>query len=637
MSEKTLWELSKEIVNDQFNLAQEYAASAFRMANEALTELGDIALKLTPISVRVPVDLKKVDIQNYLKKPPQPPTWNFSYPASPQSPDFLAIPGLRNVSFPDFTAALMPPDIPKLPPIISLPTLPSPPEIVAPSIPAVPSYTLPVAPGLILPNLPEIPYPNFPAFDGRSPDPSNLIPPDPQITDGGREFEIIDGLREKIEEMLKGERPAFTQEVEEAISLRESERSLQIHNDAIDRICGEWSKRRLPLPDGVLTALIQEEQLNYTNKRYDVAREILIKGFELTQQTILKAIDAGVQLQGLYMNIADALARRAFEASRAAAEAMIASFNAGLKKYELLLDVFKTKASVFETLIRAEIGKMEFYKAQVESAKLTVEINDAFVKIYMAQLSAVEAVIGIYRSEMEGAKVFTEIQRTRLDAYRTQIESYIAGINAKTSEYQMYRAKIDGETAKVDVFAKQADAYRAEVGAKAAQLSAYTDEIKAYADANKSLASVYSSEVDAFKSIIQGEASKIDAVIKAYVGEVEGYKAEMGASGDYLGLQVKAYEAEVQAIIAEAGLRIKAADMEIRNYEVEAQLKVEAMKGMAQIASSLAIGSLSAINVSAGIDARGSSQRSIGYEERKSWSESTSHEYRYEMPTPGGG
>jgi len=621
---------AKDLVTANFTLAQSYALSAFGMANQALTDLKNTAGAISPIPIDVVIDYPPFVLDDFIGEPPDVPPWNFIYPPTPVLPIYLPLPDVPEVPFPDFTAKPPDLDIPTLPPIVPFDPVPGIPEITDPEIPPKPIYVLPDVPSLILPMIPEVPYPAFPTFDAEPPDASNLIAPQPMITDGGSEYTVIEGLREKIEEMIRGDRPAFTEEVETAMINRGIEAARQVQNDTIDRISAEWSRRRAVLPNGVLVAAIEEAELNFSNKRLDVIRDFVIKNFELTQANVHKGIDGGVQLQGFYGTIADAIARRVFEASKAAADAMIASFNAGVKKVEILADIYKTRASVYEIIIRAEIGKIEVYKAQMEGARLTVDMNDARVKIYQAQLAGVESLIGLYRAEMEGAKLFVEIQNARLGVYRAQIEGFMAGINAKTAEYSLYRAKIEGETAKIEVFSKQADAYRSEVTAKAAQLQAKTDELRAIADVNKSIAGQYAAEVDGFKSIIQGEAARIDALVKGYVGEVESFKAQIDGAAAFANLEVKVYDVKIQALIAKANLEIKAKEIEIKNLEAETQLKIEAMKGMAQIASSLAIGALTAIHVSAGIDARGSASEDIGYKS----SRDENYNYNYDMPVP---
>lgn len=123
---------------------------------------------------------------------------------------------------------------------------------------------------------------------------------DPIIVDEEFDMAMLEALKAKLEEMLRGDRAAFTEEVETAMVTRELERGLQIQNDTIDRINAEWSRKRAPLPNGALVAAIEEIELSFGLKRADTSRDVLIKNFELTQTNVHKAIDGyGTLLQAL--------------------------------------------------------------------------------------------------------------------------------------------------------------------------------------------------------------------------------------------------------------------------------------------------------------------------------------------------
>jgi len=123
---------------------------------------------------------------------------------------------------------------------------------------------------------------------------------DPVIVDEEFDMAMLEALKTKLEEMLAGDRAAFSEAVENAMVTRELERALQIQDDTIDRINAEWSRKRAPLPNGVLVAAIEEAELNFGLKRSDTSRDVLIKNMELTQANVHKAIDGyGILLQGL--------------------------------------------------------------------------------------------------------------------------------------------------------------------------------------------------------------------------------------------------------------------------------------------------------------------------------------------------
>lgn len=114
---------------------------------------------------------------------------------------------------------------------------------------------------------------------------------DPIDVDAVIDLSFIEALEAKLAEMLVGDRPAYTEEVQDAMVTLELERSLQIQNDTIDRLNAEWSRKRAPLPNGALMAMIEESEYAFGLKRADTSKEVLIKNMELTQASVFKAID----------------------------------------------------------------------------------------------------------------------------------------------------------------------------------------------------------------------------------------------------------------------------------------------------------------------------------------------------------
>ena len=106
--------------------------------------------------------------------------------------------------------------------------------------------------------------------------------------------DIEDAVHDKLIADLANESPAIPDAVEDAIFARESERAALLHQDTLDNISDEWSKRGFTLPNGYLSAAISQAEIDYTNKRLDVSRDIAIKNFELTDSNMKFAIQQGI-------------------------------------------------------------------------------------------------------------------------------------------------------------------------------------------------------------------------------------------------------------------------------------------------------------------------------------------------------
>ena len=615
-----IFDVAEGLVTEKFNLAQGYATDAFEIATETLESLGTLAGSLQPKHVDINIDpIPFPEFPDFGGDKPQPPDIDVQWPTPPIEPTFRDITVIDFPDFPEWDKAPVDPNIPD-PPDSSLPTPPSnPPDVSDITIPEKPGYELPTAPTFREVPIPEIPSITIPTFDADPPNVGELIPPEPFINDGnGQAYSsaLMEKIRSKILNDLTTGSTGLKPEIETAIFEREQERALLAHQDTMDRIASEWAKRGFSLPNGVLTALFQEEEINYENKRLDVSRDIAIKQAELALQNEHFMIEKGLSLETIAIGLFNAVADRTFQASKALAELSIAAFQANVAKYGILNDIYKTRAAVYETQIRAELAKAEVYKTQIEGAKLASDINESYVRLYSAQISAVEALINIYRVEMEGAKTQAEVNRTKLDIFRSQIEAFMAQVNAKTSEYNLYRAQIDGEKAKVDIYRTQVEAYVAQVQAKSAIVQGKVEGVKAETEVNKALATVYGAQAEAYRSQVSAEAQKIDGMVKAFMGEVELYRADTQAYEAESNVIVKAYEAEIQEAIAKANLLIKEVEIEIKNYELENQLKIEAMKGSAAIAAQLVAGALSAVSAGAHVQASGSVSESHSYEEK---------------------
>jgi hypothetical protein len=522
-------------------------------------------------------------------------------------------------TFPDLNVTPVEPNIPEIPGIV-LPTPPSePPALSDITIPEKPTYELPTPPSFVSITIPEMPSITLPSFDAEPPNVGELIVPEPFINDGNANpyvSELLDKIKQKILTDITNGSTGLKPEIETAIFQREQERALLVHQETMDRIASEWAKRGFPLPNGVLAALFQEEEINFTNKRLDVSRDIAIKMAELALENEHFMIEKGIALESMAIALFNTVADRTFNASKALAELLIQAFQANVQKYGILNDIYKTRAAVYETQIRGELAKAEVYKTQMEGVRAVSDINESYVRLYAAQISAVEALINIYRVEMEGAKTQADINRMKLEAFRSQIEAYMAQVNAKTSEYNMYRAKIDGEKSKVDIYRTQVDAYAAEIQAKTAVLHGQVQAVQAETEVNKNLAAVYAAQVEAYRAQISAESERIGAIIKAFMGEVELYRADAQAYEAQGNVIVKAYDAEIQQAIARANLLIKDVELEIKNYELENSLKIEAMKGSAAIAAQLVAGALSAVSAGAHVQASGTVSDSHSYEEK---------------------
>ena len=343
---------------------------------------------------------------------------------------------------------------------------------------------VPISPGTITVTPPVKPdlSANFPSDPA---EPSNLIEvvfgtlpkwPDPvsisDITAGDNSYtsSVLTALQAKLLDSLQNGGNGIDPDVQTAMFERESERALLVHNDAIDRIAAEWSKRGWSMPNGALAAAFEVEQINYDNKRLDMSRDIAMKSFELAQANTHLVIQQSVAIEASLLQWTNNIAERVFQMSKAVVDAQ-------LQKYKTQTDGANAQT---QAVIQEALGKIEY---------------------------------------------------------------------------------------------------------------------------NKGIVSQYTSFITAYQAKVQAEAARLDAVIKGYEGEALVFKTQADFDIAKVGLDLKVIDAQINQAIAEANLRIKDAELRMKNYEVINALKTEIAKSIGAIISQVAAGALSAINVSARVDA----------------------------------
>lgn len=181
--------------------------------------------------------------------------------------------------------------------------------------------------------------------------------------------EVNTAIRDKLLNDIRNGGPAIPKSVEDAIFNRDNERALLIHQDNLDRISAEWSKRGFSLPDGMLAALITQANIEYANKRLDMSREIAIKSFELGDQNTRFAIEKGLAYYAQKVQV-----------YQVKVQAEIARIEAIVKKYLGEVEVYRGSAQVYTSLIET---KIKVFEAQVKSAiaRADLLIKDAEIDI----------------------------------------------------------------------------------------------------------------------------------------------------------------------------------------------------------------------------------------------------------------
>lgn len=369
-------------------------------------------------------------------------------------------------------------------------------DIIKPDRPDLPSVVMGELLSISIPDVPIIEFPVLtiepPKYTISQPKNWEFEIGDILITDDPLIQASILRLKNNIEHGGTG----LSADVESAIWDRDLERNEQALRDATDKIAVMWAKKGFSLPDGLLANSLSDIQKEYLNKRLDRSREIAVKQAELEQTNIFKSLDLAINLAFKLVDANTRYAELVFKGQEATAKFANEYVSLQIQTYQSLLEAYKATAQVHETMVRAQIAKVELYKAQIEGQQAIMGINEQTVKIYSEELRATVVL---------------------MDRYKTEIDAMVAFLGSE-------KAKVEVNKLQMDAWAKNADVILAK----------------------------YSGQIDMFKA--QSQVNISTAELTSKVGE-----ANLRASLSYSELVQKQIEANNRIDVATAGMRMEAA------------------------------------------------------------------------------
>lgn len=269
---------------------------------------------------------------------------------------------------------------------------------------------IPIEPALIDATLGTIPT-NFPNLIGPGDvDPGQL---------GAFTDTLMSSLQKKILNDLQTGSIGLTPDVEDAIAKRNYERDLLEYEDEQDRIAANWAKGGFPFPNSALRAAQTKAAREFSNKRMDVSRDIMIKSFELALANSHFIIQQGIGIEGMMITWANQVATRVFEASKAIIDSNIRVYDSRVKGFgeqaRLIIETARAK-------IEHNLGLIRMYEASV----------NAFAARMRAESDRVNAVARGYEAETEvfNTLVNFDIKKVQLDLEIIKARIEQAAVNA---------------------------------------------------------------------------------------------------------------------------------------------------------------------------------------------------------------
>ncbi len=458
-------------------------------------------------------------------------------------------------------------------PVLNMPVSPSTalpaapgaaPGLTTPSLPNAPTITLPSAPTFAPIALPDAPNIDLPVFDATLPVDTITAPTESfAFSEQPYQSALSDALKVKLMTDLLNGGYGIEPADEDALWARTREREMRAGETGVQEAVRQMAGRGFRLPQGSLNGLIAAAQQSAAEKNSSASRDIALKRADMYVENRKFTIEQTREVEATLINYMGGLAERALNAARASVELGIAVFNARVAKFSLQLDIYKTRASVYETMIRGALMHLEAYKTQMEGAQLAVSVQRGYIDIYRSQLDGANALIGLYTSELGAARIVMDIDRAKLDAFKVQVEAYTAQVGAKSAEFGVFESQIRGEMAKVSAFSASADAYGKMVGAYRAKAET-TDLL--------------------FRGKLANEQLKLDT----YRLDLARYSADLEKSKTAVDQTVAIYDADVKKFSLSADIAIKTSEQNMTFAKANADLALAKVRLAGDLATSYA-------------------------------------------------
>lgn len=547
------------------------------------------------------------------QRPPRPvlddAAFNLMPQETPAAPPAFASEDVDIGDIPEFTDA---------PPVIVLPAQPVRPNVAIPVSPAAPpplvmpdepTYATPDPVTLISLNLPTMPVVTLPAFTSQRPsiqpfsiDENFSFAPEQYVSD------LLTKIQGRVSTWMDGQE-ALPIAIERALFDRGRSRIVEESQAAEEQAYDDFAARGFSQPSGQLTARIDAIRRKAQDQTADLNREVVIKEFDEALANMRLAVQSGIQLEGITINLHVEMQRMLLSSAQYVRDTAIAILNARISQFNAEMQGYQIDAQVLEIQLKEALAQLDIYRAQIEGEKLKGDINQQTVALYTAQWQAVQTMADFYRARVEAVKVQADANRIPLELFSEQCKAYDSLLDSYSKEWDGYRSAVEGQTAQVQLYNGLVSAYGARVDGVTKIGGLKLDRERLRVQEHGQQLAVYDAGLRRLAQLLDTERARLAAVSSKAGAQATIYQADASVEQAASAATDRSFELGMES--AKADMEAQIEDARIRSQENVALsgLMLEALKAMAQILSQLAASTMSAVNYSASVSSSASDSR----------------------------
>lgn len=600
-----------QIVTDAYENHQDFSRDLLETALETLEDIRNFNFDVAEVPNVSFAGVSPTSAPFQIPAAPTPPVIDLTQPPMPAEPyiEQPAVPTFADA--PEFTAT---------PPAVAFPDRPGALAATPPGdAPTIGDVTIPDAPVLEFPDaptartvsLPAVPTVDFPTINFTPPEP-NIALPSASFNFSEDEYTspLLEEVTAKIRALMTGGGFGIPPAIEQALFDRARVREDVTARKAVQEAAEEFSSRGFTQPSGELARRISEVRQKNQDAVNQLSREILLKASDVEIENLRFAVTQGVALENSLISYHSQIAERSLRAAEATVRLAVEMFGVQVTYYNAQVTAYQARVEAFKLEIDTERARIELYRSQLEAARLIGELNAQDVALYTAQVGALVSRVEVFRAQIQGVQARVDLDRARIEAFRTGVEAYAAQVQAKSAEFQAYGEGVKAETAKFGLYQVESEVFANRVRGYAAGVDAQLAPVKMRIDANASLVELYQARLQSFREQVNGIAQRAAAGSQIFDGQARIFGAQVQAASAQSEADGRTFQLQLESAKTQAEVSLRNATSAAENATRAAQLVLQGLQSAAQVAAQLAAGTMSAVNLSAGISGSSSDSRS---------------------------
>jgi hypothetical protein len=241
--------------------------------------------------------------------------------------------------------------------------------------------------------------------------------------------------------------------------------------------------------------------------------------------------------------------------------------------------------------------EIEIKQAELEQANLfkSLELSISLAKELIGLLISYEELV--FKGQEATARFANEYIDLQIKTYMSMVEAYKATaqvqeilIRSEIAKVELYKAQLDGQRLIGEINQQTVKVYSEQLQATTILIERYKTEVQAMV----SELEVEKTKIEANKIQMDLWAKRADVEIARYNGAVELYKATSMFNVATAELQSKGTEANMRTTIAAVEANVRSFQVQETSMVAKAQIIMEAARGVAITAGSMAAGAMAA-------------------------------------------